>query len=306
MNAVKAALEVKNLTKYFGNFAAVKGLHLRVEPGQIYGFLGPNGSGKSTTIRMICGILPPTEGEGQVLGLDLRKERHSLRQRIGYMSQKFSLYGDLTVEENLAFYAGMYGLEGNRRKKRMRAMLALAELENRSKDLAGTLSAGIRQRLALGCALLHEPELLFLDEPTSGVDPLSRRHFWDIIYDLAAGGTTVLVTTHFMDEAEHCEVLGFIFQGALLASGSPEKLKEDLRGKLYGVEQENPMDLLEELWPRRGKDLEDCYVSGQSLVVLAPQGIPKDLQGLRMHPLPPTLEDVFVSLVRQGRKEPSP
>ncbi len=297
------ALEIRNLTKYFGNFAAVKGLNLRVEPGQIYGFLGPNGSGKSTTIRMICGILPATEGEGQVLGLDLRKERHALRHKIGYMSQKFSLYEDLSVEENLAFYAGMYGLEGNRRKERMEAMLHLARLENRRKSLAGTLSAGIRQRLALGCALLHQPELLFLDEPTSGVDPLSRRHFWDIIYDLAAEGTTVLVTTHFMDEAEHCEMLGFIFQGVLLASGSPEELKENLRGKLYGGERKNPMDLLDELLPRRGKDLEDCYVSGQSLMVLAPQGLPEDLRRLPMHPVYPTLEDVFIALVRRGREE---
>ncbi len=297
------ALEVRNLTKYFGSFGAVKNLSLRVEPGQIYGFLGPNGSGKSTTIRMICGILPPTEGEGRVLGLDLHRERHALRHKIGYMSQKFSLYGDLTVEENLAFYTGMYGLAGNYRKERMQAMLELARLTRRKKDLTATLSAGMRQRLALGCALLHGPELLFLDEPTSGVDPLSRRHFWDIIYDLAAGGTTVLVTTHFMDEAERCEALGFIFEGVLLASGSPENLKKTLRGKLYGVERDNPMDLLENLRHRSGEDLEDCYVSGQSLLVLAPQGLPEDLRKLGMHPVSPTLEDVFVSLVRRGRKE---
>ena len=301
------ALEIRNLTKYFGDFAAVKGLNLRVEPGQIYGFLGPNGSGKSTTIRMICGILPPTEGEGQILGFDLRKERHALREKIGYMSQKFSLYGDLTVEENLQFYAGMYGLKGKLRQERMEAMLRLAKLENRRKDLAATLSSGIRQRLALGSALLHEPKLLFLDEPTSGVDPLSRRHFWEIIYDLAAKGTTILVTTHFMDEAEHCEMLGFIFQGVLLASGSPEELKKNLRGRLYGVESEKPMNLMERVWPRDSgnPELEDCYVSGNSLLVLPRNSLPEDLERLGMRPVSPTLEDVFVSLVRRGRKERS-
>ncbi|HOO62306.1 MAG TPA: ABC transporter ATP-binding protein [Synergistaceae bacterium] len=302
---MKPALEVRHLTKYFGNFAAVKDLSLRVERGQIYGFLGPNGSGKSTTIRMICGLLPPTEGEGEVLGLELRRHRHTLRQRIGYMSQKFSLYQDLTVEENLRFYAGMYGLEGKYRTKRIEAMLELARLGSRKKDLATALPAGMRQRLALASSLLHEPELLFLDEPTSGVDPLSRRHFWEIIYDLAARGTTILVTTHFMDEAEHCEILGFIFEGTLLASGSPGELKERLRGKLYGLERENPMDLLENLSSRTSEEMEDCYVSGNSVLISSSKKLPEDLAELGFHPVSPTLEDVFVFLVREGKKEPT-
>ncbi|HQK26022.1 MAG TPA: ABC transporter ATP-binding protein, partial [Synergistaceae bacterium] len=192
------AVDVRGLTKRYGNFSAVEDLSLGVPRGQVYGFLGPNGSGKSTTIRMLCGLLAPSGGEGTVLGVDFRKNPKELRQRIGYMSQKFSLYADLTVLENLRFYAGLYGLGGGALRRRVDTMVALADLEGQEKSLTGTLSAGVRQRLALGCALMHHPELLFLDEPTSGVDLRSRRRFWDLIYDLAAEGTTVLVTTHFM------------------------------------------------------------------------------------------------------------
>lgn len=218
------AIKVNHLTKTFSGRKAVDDLSFAIKPGQIFGFLGPNGSGKSTTIRMLCGILTPTAGGGQVLGIDL-KDGESIKQHIGYMSQKFSLYEDLTVEENLKFYGGVYGLDGTQLTERYEYLLDLTGLKERESQLAGTLSGGWKQRLALGCALLHRPRLLFLDEPTAGVDPLSRRIFWDLIRLLSREGVTILVTTHYMDEAEHCDVLGFIFQGRLLDFGTPEEIK---------------------------------------------------------------------------------
>lgn len=220
------AVEVQSLTKQFGHHLAVNNISFQVKTGEIFGFLGPNGSGKSTTIRMVCGIITPTSGAGNVLGYDIYKETEKIKQNIGYMSQKFSLYEELTVKENLEFYAGIYGLDRAQAHKRMAEILELANLEGREQFQAKTLSGGWKQRLALGCALLHRPPLLFLDEPTAGVDPVSRRIFWEIIRYLADGGITVFVTTHYMDEAELCDTIGFINNGTLTAYGSPLQLKE--------------------------------------------------------------------------------
>lgn len=218
------AIQCEQLTKRFGQRVAVNSLTLAVPKGSIYGFLGPNGSGKSTTIRMLCGLLTPTSGTGTVLGFDVMTQSEEIKQRIGYMSQKFSLYEDLTVEENLDFYAGVYQLTSSQRKQRKAELIEMAGLKGREKQLSGSLSGGWKQRLALSCALLHNPELLILDEPTAGVDPVSRRIFWDVIHELAKQGITVLVTTHYMDEAQTCDWIGFIFFGNLLAQGTPQEL----------------------------------------------------------------------------------
>ena len=224
-NADRPAVSLDKLTKRFGEFTAVDRINLNVPRGQIFGFLGPNGAGKSTTIRMMCGILPPTSGEGRVAGFDIATEPERIKENIGYMSQRFSLYEDLTVEENIAFYAGVYRLTPAKRQERTEWVIEMAGLTERRRSNAGELSGGWRQRLALGCAILHEPPIVFLDEPTSGVDPLSRRKFWELIYNLAEGGVTVFVTTHYMDEAEYCDRLALIYRGELVAVGAPEELK---------------------------------------------------------------------------------
>lgn len=223
---MSVAIHCEELTKRFGDRVAVNSLTLTVPKGSIYGFLGPNGSGKSTTIRMLCGLLAPTSGSGTVLGYDVMTQSEEIKQRIGYMSQKFSLYEDLTVEENLDFYASVYQLTAAERKQRKAELIDMAGLRGREKQIAGSLSGGWKQRLALSCALLHKPELLILDEPTAGVDPVSRRIFWDVIHELAEQGITVLVTTHYMDEAQTCDWIGFIFFGNLLAQGTPQELIE--------------------------------------------------------------------------------
>jgi ABC-2 type transport system ATP-binding protein len=219
-----SAIEVKNLTKVFGSFKAVDDISFEVPEGKIFGFLGPNGSGKSTTIRMLCGVITPTEGTARVLGYDVKKESEKIKQSIGYMSQRFSLYEDLTVSENLDFYAGIYGLTKKERDERKKGIIAMAGLTGRERNITKNLSGGWKQRLALGCALIHKPRLLILDEPTAGVDPVSRRIFWEMIYTLAKQGITVLVTTHYMDEASSCDMLSFIFNGKIMASGTPEEL----------------------------------------------------------------------------------
>lgn len=220
------AISIKNLTKQFGDFTAVNDLSFDIPKGKIFGFLGPNGSGKSTTIRMICGVLRPTSGEGKVLGYDLAKESEKIKQNIGYMSQKFSLYEDLTVEENLEFYGNIYMLPKERLEQRKKELIEMANLKGKEKSLAGTLSGGWKQRLALGCALIHNPSLLVLDEPTAGVDPVSRREFWRTITELVKGGITVLVTTHYMDEASICDIIGFIYNSKLITIDTPEALYE--------------------------------------------------------------------------------
>jgi ABC-2 type transport system ATP-binding protein len=225
--AGEPAVVLDHLTKRFNSFTAVDAVSLSVPRGQIFGFLGPNGAGKSTTIRMMCGILAPTSGSGSVAGFDIASQAERIKENIGYMSQRFSLYEDLTVEENIAFYGGIYRIPAPRLKERAEWVIRMAGLTGRRQSKAGELSGGWRQRLALGCAILHEPAIVFLDEPTSGVDPLSRRTFWELIRILAAGGVTVFVTTHYMDEAENCDRLALIYHGELVAVGTPQELKQD-------------------------------------------------------------------------------
>lgn len=243
------AISCTDLTKKFGSFVAVDHVSLSIEKGKIVGFLGPNGSGKSTVIRMLSGILAPTSGTGQVLGFDINKESEIIKQHIGYMSQRFSLYEDLTVEENLNFYGGIYGLDGAKARQRKKELIEMAGLTGREKQLAGSLSGGWKQRLALSCALLHEPEILILDEPTAGVDPVSRRIFWDVIHRLAKEGITILVSTHYMDEAETCDEISFIFFSKLLISGPPGDLMQqygatsldDVFIQLVEAQEKNPI-----------------------------------------------------------------
>ena len=218
------AISIKNLTKQFGSFTAVDNISFDIPAGKIFGFLGPNGSGKSTTIRMLCGVVRPTHGEGKVLGYDLVKESEKIKQNIGYMSQKFSLYEDLTVEENLDFYGNIYMLNKDKLEQRKRELIKMANLEGKEGSLAGTLSGGWKQRLALGCSLIHSPRLLVLDEPTAGVDPVSRRDFWNTITNLVREGMTVLVTTHYMDEASVCDIIGFIYNSKLITIETPDNL----------------------------------------------------------------------------------
>lgn len=230
------AIEVQNLTKRFGTFTAVNKVSFSVRRGEIFGFLGANGAGKSTTIRMLCGLLQPTSGTARVGGYDINTQTDLVKQNIGYMSQRFSLYDDLTVSQNIRFYGGVYGLDEERLRSRMAWVLEMADLKGREDSLTRTLSGGWKQRLALGCAILHEPKIVFLDEPTGGVDPISRRNFWELINRLSADGTTVLVTTHFLDEAEYCNDIILINAGVLIASGSPTELKtEHIRTPLLEV-----------------------------------------------------------------------
>ncbi len=296
------AIETENLTRVFGDFIAVNQVSLRIPQGSIYGFLGPNGSGKSTTIRMLCGILSPSQGTGRLLGLDLASQGEVIKDKIGYMSQKFSLYEDLTVLQNLEFYAGLYSLTGSMRQERIKDMLAMAGLEARRHDLTATLAGGWKQRLALGCSILHNPPLLFLDEPTGGVDPMSRRLFWDIIYQLAQQGTTVMVTTHFMDEAEHCDAIGFIYEGALIADDTPANLKKNLPGLLLEIPAQDPMGLFNALTARQ-LDVIDIYPYGTTVHVLIREDRLADYQEFAYRLIKPSLEDIFVYYVKTKRKE---
>jgi ABC-2 type transport system ATP-binding protein len=226
-----AAVQTRGLRKTFGPVVAVEGLDLEIRRGEVFGVLGPNGSGKTTTIRMLCGLLTPSAGDATVVGHDLRTQQAEIRQAIGYMSQRFGLYDDLTVRENVRFYAAVYGLRGEALDARIDELFDQLELTPRAEQLAGTLSGGWKQKLGLACATAHHPKMLFLDEPTAGVDPAARRRFWEIIYDLARGGTTVLVTTHYMDEAARCQRLAFLSRGHLIAQGTPDEIPAQF-GKL--------------------------------------------------------------------------
>ncbi|HSM62454.1 MAG TPA: ABC transporter ATP-binding protein, partial [Gillisia sp.] len=237
------SIEVKDLTKKFGSFTAVDNVSFTVKQGEIFGFLGANGAGKSTTIRMLTAILEPTSGDALVGGYSIMKEPDKVKTQIGYMSQKFSLYNDLTVEENIRFFSGVYGLTGSKYEERKKWVLKVANLEGKEKLLTGSLPGGIKQRLALGTAVIHEPKIVFLDEPTSGVDPVSRRNFWDLINDLSTGGTTVLVTTHYLDEAEFCNDIILINAGRLIAHGNPTELKSDyLKNTILEIESDRVVD----------------------------------------------------------------
>lgn len=301
------AVSVSDLTKKFGEFTAVDRISLRVKEGEIFGFLGPNGSGKTTTIRMLCGLLLPTSGAGTVAGRDILTQQGDIKPEIGYMSQKFSLYNDLTVEENLDFYAGVYGLNNSHLETRKHWALEMAGLAGREHAMTRDLSGGWKQRLALGCTILHEPSVLFLDEPTSGVDPISRRAFWDLIYGLSSRGVTVFVTTHYMDEAEHCNTLGLIYNGRLIAHGSPANLRANMRaGQMLEISCPNPLRAL-----RRVKEMDGVLSAGlfgdrvHALVedanrlagdiesVLASEGQPARY----IAPISFSLEDLFVTFI---------
>ncbi|WP_202708598.1 ATP-binding cassette domain-containing protein [Sporosalibacterium faouarense] len=307
------AIHTDNLVKKFGDFTAVNNLTMTVNAGEIFGFLGPNGSGKSTTIKMLTGLLMPTDGNAKVGGYDAKKEVGKLKAKIGYMSQKFSLYNDLTVEENINFYGGVYGVEGDYLKKRKNWVLNMAGLVGKEDTLTKSLSGGWKQRLALGCAILHEPSIIFLDEPTSGVDPVARRHFWDLIYNLSSEGITVFVTTHYMDEAEHCHNLGFIYNGNLIALGSPSDLKkEKFKGELLEIECNNPFRAMEIL--QNGSKKYQVSTFGNKLHVIVEdidreiikiEDILKDnrFQVDRLEEVPISLEDLFVLLIEEDDRK---
>ena len=296
------AVETKELSRTFGNFTAVDRVSLKIRQGGIYGFLGPNGSGKSTTIRMLCGILEPSGGSGRIMGLDIVGQSEQIKANIGYMSQKFSLYNDLTVRENLEFYAGLYSLPLNIKNERIVEMIGMAGLTGRENELTGNLSGGWKQRLALGSSILHRPAILFLDEPTGGVDPKSRRMFWDIIYQLAAGGTTVMVTTHFMDEAEHCDEIGFIFEGKLIASDTPSGLKQSIPGRLLKISSTDPIEMMTEL-TRQGLPMLDVYAQGAAVHLRVAEADLPQYAKFQGKLIQPSLEDVFVHFVKQKRQE---
>jgi ABC-2 type transport system ATP-binding protein len=300
------SVEIEGLVKRFGSFVAVDHLTLNVRKGEVFGFLGPNGAGKSTTIRMLCGLLRPTTGRAVVAGYDVSREPESVRQNIGYMSQKFSLYNDLTVIENLRLFAGLYSVRAEAVKKRIEWALTMADLKGQENSLTQTLPGGWKQRLALGCAVLHRPPILFLDEPTSGVDPISRRKFWDLIHQMAQEGVTVFVTTHYMEEAEYCNRLALIFRGKMVALGTPTELKRgSMRGELLLVEC-NPLGKAVEAL-RSAPNVMDAAVYGNALHIVVEDAAREATQireylaghGVavqRVEPIRPTLEDVFVSL----------
>jgi ABC-2 type transport system ATP-binding protein len=301
------AVIIQNLVRRFGDFTAVDNVSLSVERGEIFGFLGPNGSGKSTTIRMLCGLLTPTSGKASVLGYDVADESEEIKQRIGYMSQKFSLYDDMTVSENVEFYGGVYGLSRERLRQRQTEIIAQAGLQGRERSLAGELSVGFKQRLALGCALVHEPPIVFLDEPTSGTDPISRRQFWELISDLAAHGTTVFVTTHVMDEAEFCHRLAMLYRGKLIALGTPSELKAGYAGNLFQIQAEPLMDALTAL--QQMEEVQDAALFGgllhvrlfdpDRLDVVQQRLIQQGVRVQSVEAIMPSLEDVFVALIAE-------
>ena len=305
-------LDVRGLTKRFGDFTAVNQVSFSVKPGEVIGYLGPNGSGKTTTIRMLCGVMTPTEGTAEVMGFDITQQPEELKPHIGYMSQKFALYDDLTAWENLEFYAGVYEIPRLEEKARIREVLQMAGLENRSGTPAGELSGGRRQRLALGCALVHKPPLLFLDEPTSGVDPVARREFWDLIYQFASQGTTIFVTTHYMDEAEHCSRVGFMYRGQLLAFDTPRALKTAyLNGSAWDLAAYPLLEAVERLEQLPG--IAQASLHGdQAHVILEPDAwTPESLtmklaeSGIKVQSIEvveSSLEDVFILLAHQGKE----
>ncbi len=298
------------LTRRFGDFVAVDHVSFEIRPGEIWGFLGPNGAGKSTTIRMLCGILDPSEGTASVLGYDVRRDPEAIKARIGYMSQRFSLWGDLTVRENLEFYAGVYGLDGPSARQQVDKWLDRSGLTDRQREVAAALSVGFRQRLALGCAVLHRPRMVFLDEPTAGVDPVSRRRFWDLIDRFAEEGTTIMVTTHYMDEAEHCDRLAFIYGGRIITQGTPAQIKrEQMPGTVLEIRTDRPVEALDALYRHPAVREAALYGVAIHAVVDQQESAPNVAASLRdqgvtvlgIEPIPPTLEDVFVALAESDR-----
>ncbi|HLG15553.1 MAG TPA: ABC transporter ATP-binding protein [Blastocatellia bacterium] len=309
---MNTAIEIKGLTKRFGELTAVDALSFAVESGEIFGFLGPNGSGKSTLIRLLCGLIAPTAGTATVAGFDIQRESEEIRQRIGYMSQQFSLYQDLTVWENINFYAHVYGLKGEQLRRRRKAVIELTHIEPFVDRRAGALSGGWKQRLALSCALVHEPGIIFLDEPTAGIDPVARRELWDLFFQLSGGGITLFVTTHYMDEAERCARVGYIYNAKLITYGAPDELRQlpdvtPVGTRWVEVACDNATVALGTL--KREDYVRDATIFGQSIHLLMDASEPINrigdvleqagIRGAKVDPARPSLEDVFVTLTKR-------
>ncbi|MGE5432855.1 MAG: ATP-binding cassette domain-containing protein [Syntrophomonadaceae bacterium] len=307
------SIEVRNLTKKFGKFVSVDGISFNVAQGEIFGFLGANGAGKSTTIRMLCGILEPTGGDALVGGYSIKKEPDKVKTQIGYMSQKFSLYNDLTVEENINFFGGVYGLYNDKLRERKKWVLKVANLEGREKTITGSLPGGIKQRLALGTAVIHEPKIVFLDEPTSGVDPISRRNFWDLINELSSHGITVFVTTHYLEEAEFCNNIILINAGKLIAEGSSKELKTNyLTNPILEIECERTVQAMEILEKEDFVDEVSIFGNNMHIAVNGKYKGEDEIRQIlternsilvkRIDRIVPTLEDVFIHLLEKDKK----
>lgn len=311
--ALEYAVVVENLEKRYGAFTAVNKMSFQVKRGEIFGFLGPNGAGKSTTIRMLCGIILPTDGKAQVIGFDVFNQAEDIKANIGYMSQKFSLYEDLTVEENIDFYSGIYQIPKAQKQERKDWVVKMAGLEEHRASFTSTLASGWRQRLALGCALLHKPQVIFLDEPTSGVDPISRRNFWDLIYELAGEGVTVFVTTHYMDEAEYCDRLAMIYRGELVAIGTPKELKQNyMAAEILNLECDDPFAMLKVISGISvvkeaalfGRGLHLSVENSQSAIPMIDAVLKKNsIPFTKLEEVNPSLEDVFVSIIEAHEKK---
>jgi ABC-2 type transport system ATP-binding protein len=307
------AVEIHNLVKTFGTFVAVDHVSLQVEKGEIFGFLGPNGAGKSTTIRMLCGLLTPTSGQASVTGFDVAMQPEDIRRNIGYMSQKFSLYDDLSVEENIDFFTGIYGVPRQIRAERKSYVLEMAGLTERRGAATRTLSGGWKQRLALGCAILHDPPVLFLDEPTSGVDPIARRSFWSLIHDLSQTGHTIFVSTHYMDEAEYCHRLALMYRGKVIALGTPGALKAGLTSHtLLQLDTDQPLETMRALEGLTGVLDVAVFGGGLHVTVEAVGETTERIRGAlrasgievkRLERIEPSMEDVFVAMIESEERK---
>lgn len=307
--ANEIAVKVNNLEKKFGDFTAVNRINFEVKKGEVFGFLGPNGAGKSTTIKILCGIFAPTYGNGQVGGFDIVGQQEKIRQNIGYMSQKFSLYEDLTVEENIDFYSGIYRIPKKKKKDRKEWIIEMAGLRDLTSKLTRTLAGGWKQRLALGCAIIHEPKMIFLDEPTSGVDPIARRHFWELIRSMADNGVTVFVTTHYMDEAENCDRIALIYNGGIIAMGAPEELKTVfMKDNVMEITVKNTEEWIEKL--NSLNTVRETALFGATIHVVvkkAEESIAEveelfrkeNITNYLIKKIQPSLEDVFISLIEE-------
>jgi ABC-2 type transport system ATP-binding protein len=305
---MQKSVEVKGLTKKFGKFTAVDEVSFQIPSGEIFGLLGPNGAGKTTTIRMLCGVLIPTEGEVRVAGYDVVKQPENVKKNIGYMSQKFTLYYDLSAKENLEFYAGLYGLTDGK-KSRINDLIKYSGLEGHERTLVRNLSGAWRQRLALACAIVHDPSVLFLDEPTAGVDPISRRKFWEMIYTLAGKGVGILATTHYMDEAEFCNKIGLMHNAKLIAKDTPEVLKRKMGGVMLEIECDHPYKAKNLLEKIQGiKDIAlygillHIHLEDKKIKEIIEEKLTKANINLRSEIIQPTIEDVFLANVSSEEK----
>ena len=313
MNTYTNAIETFELSRHFGSFTAVDKVNFYIPKGEIFGLLGPNGAGKTTTIRMLCGIIPASAGNATVLGFDIRKDTEAIKKNIGYMSQKFSLYNDLTGLENLNFYASIYGVPKSERKKRIQNLIDRSGLRGVENELTFNLSGAWRQRLALACAIAHKPPMLFLDEATAGVDPVSRREFWDLIYEMASEGISILATTHYMDEAEYCNTIGMMYQSKMIALASPDRLKEEMPGVLVQIscdqllKAEEICDQMPEVLDSaiHGVRLHVTLENEDQITNLARTLQSAGIQVEEMETILPSLEDVFINMVESRLKENS-